>query len=482
MCKESQKQNQLDSTRPMSKTPSTASSKSKKRKSIRPLNSNDNALEEEMGLQGAEAEDAELMFVDSLIDQKLAQTQTHGPNSMLAQLLPAVVHVLKEPLKYSDDTLQLACSLALVKLMLLSPRICNQYLQLLFTLVEKSNNPLVRSQLIIGIGDLVYRFPNALEPWTSHLYLPLRDTKSVCVRMNTIRVLSHLILKEMIKTRGQIYEIALCTIDPDEKICTLAKAFFQELALRNNGLVIYNAMPDIISQLSGGECSDETNRIQSSGMPSKLTSSCAPRKISEDSFRIIVTFLFSFIKRDKQCETLIEKLCHAFRQANTSERKCRDLVFCLSKIQLSEGGIKKLKETFKWYADKLCIPAVYETFKQTILKNARKLNGIKNETKLLIDELEKQIEEIKQKGLNENNEQTDNNEETAGDSETNNEEDENVPPPKQIAAKKRANTKALSKQNVTKSNANFKKKRGTRQKVVTSSSESESDAIDSDRE
>ena len=217
-------------------------------------------------------------------------------------------------------------------------------------------------------------------------------------------------------------------------------------------------------------------------MPSKLTSSCAPRKISEDSFRIIVTFLFSFIKRDKQCETLIEKLCHAFRQANTSERKCRDLVFCLSKIQLSEGGIKKLKETFKWYADKLCIPAVYETFKQTILKNARKLNGIKNETKLLIDELEKQIEEIKQKGLNENNEQTDNNEETAGDSETNNEEDENVPPPKQIAAKKRANTKALSKQNVTKSNANFKKKRGTRQKVVTSSSESESDAIESDSE
>ncbi len=148
MCKESQKQNQLDSTRPMSKTPSTASSKSKKRKSIRPLNSNDNALEEEMGLQGAE-----LMFVDSLIDQKLAQTQTHGPNSMLAQLLPTVVHVLKEPLKYSDDTLQLACSLALVKLMLLSPRICNQYLQLLFTLVEKSNNPLVRSQLYLYITD-----------------------------------------------------------------------------------------------------------------------------------------------------------------------------------------------------------------------------------------------------------------------------------------------------------------------------------------
>jgi hypothetical protein len=44
---------------------------------------------------------------------------------------------------------------------------------------------------------------------------------------------------------------------------------------------------------------------------------------------------------------------------------------------------------------------VYDTFKQTILKNARKLPQLKNETKMLIDELEKQIEEVKQKGVGE---------------------------------------------------------------------------------
>lgn len=481
MCKENQ-ENESETAKRLSKTPSLNKTKNR-RKSIRSLNQNNNAdvnLEEEMGLQGAEAEDAELMFVESLIDQKLAQLQPHGMNSLLALIMPSIIHILKEPFKFNDEPLQLSCSLALVKLMLLSPRICNQNLQLLFTLVEKSTNPLVRSQLILGIGDLVYRFPNALEPWTSHLYFPLRDAKSTIVRMNTIRVLSHLILKEMIKTRGQIYEIALCTIDPDEKICTLSKAFFQELAMRNNGLVIYNAMPDIISQLSGGECSDKEDRIASTQVKSTLSSS-APRKINEDSFRTIVTFLFSFIKRDKQCETLIEKLCHAFRQANTSERKCRDLAFCLSKIQLSEGGVKKLKETFKWYADKLCIPAVYDTFKQVILKNARKINGIKNETKLLIDELEKQIEEIKQKGLNENNENqmTDNNEdvETAG-SEANNEDDEIMPSKQtQQQVKKRPNAKA----NTTKSKggSNFKKRKPAR-KVVTSSEESDNEDSCSD--
>jgi condensin complex subunit 1 len=198
----------------------------------------------------------------------------------------------------------------------------------------------------------------------------------------------------MIKTRGQMYEIALCTIDPEPQISSLAKLFFQELAQRNNGLVIYNAMPDIISHLSGGG-----NETSTASGASAATDQLGARAISEESFRTIVTYLFTFIKRDKQCETLIEKLCQGFRQANASERKCRDLAFCLSKIQLSENGIKKLKETFKLYADKLTIPMVYDTFKQVILRNARKLPTLRNETKLLIDELEKQIDEVKQKGI-----------------------------------------------------------------------------------
>jgi hypothetical protein len=32
-----------------------------------------------------------------------------------------------------------------------------------------------RSNLIIAVGDLTLRFPNLLEPWTSHIYQPLSD-------------------------------------------------------------------------------------------------------------------------------------------------------------------------------------------------------------------------------------------------------------------------------------------------------------------
>jgi condensin complex subunit 1 len=411
--------------------------KSNNRKSINQRQSVGGNLEEEMGLQGAEAEDVEVVLIEQISDQKVAV------NSFLSQMLQVIIHILKEPKKYKDEKLQTSCAMALVRIMLLSVKLCTPNLQLLFTLMEKSEYEQVRSQLILGVGDLVYRFPNALEPWTSHLYMPLRDC-STQVRMNTIRVLSHLILKEMIKTRGQIYEIALCTIDPNQQLSALSKLFFMELSQRNNGLVIYNSMPDIISQLSGGGCANT---------------------LTEDSFKNIISYLFTFIKRDKQCETLIEKICHAFRQANSSERKCRDLVFCLSKIQLSDSGIKKLKETFKWYADKLCIPTVYDTFKNVILKNARKLAMLKNETKLIIDELEKQIEEIKQKGL-------EGNEPEGG--ETQPENGPNEAEDQEPTQEQRTNKRVNPRMNNTKQVANKKAKNTRRRRVQESSEEDRS--------
>lgn len=51
-----------------------------------------------------------------------------------------------------------------------SSEFCDSHLRLLFTMMEKSTLPAVRSNLIIAAGDLAIRFPNLLEPWTSHLY------------------------------------------------------------------------------------------------------------------------------------------------------------------------------------------------------------------------------------------------------------------------------------------------------------------------
>ena len=57
----------------------------------------------------------------------------------------------------------------------------------------------------------------------------LRDESSH-VRKNTLMVLTHLILNDMVKVKGQISEMATCLEDKDNRISDLAKLFFLELS------------------------------------------------------------------------------------------------------------------------------------------------------------------------------------------------------------------------------------------------------------
>lgn len=55
-------------------------------------------------------------------------------------------------------------------LFVLSAPFCDSQLRLLFTMLEKSSLPTVRSNLMVVTGDLAIRFPNLVDPWTPHLY------------------------------------------------------------------------------------------------------------------------------------------------------------------------------------------------------------------------------------------------------------------------------------------------------------------------
>ena len=65
--------------------------------------------------------------------------------------------------------------------------------------------------------------------YLSIVSLRLTD-ESVLVRKNTLTVLSHLILNDMLKVKGQISLIAMCLEDSEPRIADLAKLFFHELA------------------------------------------------------------------------------------------------------------------------------------------------------------------------------------------------------------------------------------------------------------
>ena len=63
------------------------------------------------------------------------------------------------------------------------------------------------------------------------LSVRLRDACTL-VRKNTIMVLTHLILNDMIKIRGQIRLMALCLEDEENDIREMAHMFFHELSLK----------------------------------------------------------------------------------------------------------------------------------------------------------------------------------------------------------------------------------------------------------
>ena len=58
------------------------------------------------------------------------------------------------------------------------------------------------------------------------------------VRHNTLTVLTHLVLNDMVKVRGQVSEMALCLEDADERIQDMARLFFGEFKLKQQGIYI----------------------------------------------------------------------------------------------------------------------------------------------------------------------------------------------------------------------------------------------------
>ena len=50
------------------------------------------------------------------------------------------------------------------------------------------------------------------------------------VRKNSLMVLTHLIMNDMMKVKGHIARMALALRDPDSRIAALAELFFHELA------------------------------------------------------------------------------------------------------------------------------------------------------------------------------------------------------------------------------------------------------------
>ncbi|CAG8485546.1 2013_t:CDS:10 [Paraglomus brasilianum] len=288
----------------------------------------------------------------------------YGANSLLGEFGGLVAKICANRKVFNDNMLQFSATLALAKFMCVSSQYCETYLPLLFNVLEKSNDDTLRCNIIIALGDLVVLFNNIIDPEINVLYELLAD-ESLEIKRNALMVLTHLILNGMIKTRGQLGEMAKCVADENSRISNLAGQFFTELAKKENA--VYNNLPDIISNLSRGE-----------------------NAVDEDSFKRIMKFLFRFIEKDKHSENVIEKLCQRFKNLD-DKRQWRDIAYCLSQLQYKhDGSVRRLVEGFPNYQDKLQDTDVLKHFREIVNKlKARKEQS--TEMKQFIEEYEAKV-------------------------------------------------------------------------------------------
>lgn len=291
-------------------------------------------------LDGATAEDTIAEMINEVLEERLL----NDPNGLFHHFIPIVMEILKSPGKYRDERLQQAACLTLIRLMTISSRFCETNMPFLMNVMAHTKNVKNKCNIIVGLCDLTFRFPNVIQLWTSHIYGTLHE-KNDEIRLTAVKVLSHLIQHEMIRVKGQISDLAMCIVDQNQDIRNITQEFFKEISQKSN--ILYNVLPDIISRLS-----DSTVDLQ------------------EEQYHVIMRHVMGLINKDRQVESLVEKLCLRFKVTN-EERQWRDIAFCLSLLTYTEKTIKKLVDHVQHFKDKVQVDEVYECFK-IIISNTGK--------------------------------------------------------------------------------------------------------------
>ncbi|KAL2379885.1 hypothetical protein RJZ90_004959 [Blastomyces dermatitidis] len=267
------------------------------------------------------SEDDELDLIGGTTEDDFTEAMAHirerellyGPTSLLTNFGPLVAEICANNNTYPDRNLQSAATLCMAKLMCVSGEYCEKNLPLLITIMERSEDPIVRSNAVIALGDMAVCFNHLIDENTDFLYRRLNDS-DVSVKRTCLMTLTFLILAGQVKVKGQLGEMAKCLEDDDKRIADLARMFFTELASKDNA--VYNHFVDMFSLLS------------------------TEKGLEEDALRRIIKFLAGFVEKDKHAKQLAEKLAARLARCE-SERQWNDVVYALSLLAHKNEEITK---------------------------------------------------------------------------------------------------------------------------------------------
>jgi condensin complex subunit 1 len=318
-------------------TPNESAASAKRLSEIAPQNPE----ETEEDLIGATADDTVADQITLIGEKEIL----YSAESLLRRFVPMVTEILKFPQKFKSPELQQTAVLSLIRIMSISSVFCEDNIPFLMNVFQHSKNIKIKCNIIIGMSDFTFRFPNVIEPWSGQLYSTLHE-KDNELRLTAVKILAHLISHEMILVKGQISDLALCLVDEKQEIRVITEQFFKEIANKSN--ILYNTLPDIISRLSDPNLN-----------------------LEEAKYQLIMKHIIGLVNKDRQVESLVEKLCFRFK-ITVQERQWRDIAYCLSLLSYNEKTVKKLIENVKFFKDKVQVQEVYDSFRM-IISNTLKL-------------------------------------------------------------------------------------------------------------
>ncbi|EJS42544.1 ycs4p [Saccharomyces arboricola H-6] len=272
----------------------------------------DNGNDEELDMIGGTNEDD---FTDAI--QFVKENELlFGEKSILGKFCPIVEEIVSNSGRFSDRMLQRTATLCLEKLMCLSSKYCEKRLPLLITVMEKSPDPIIRSNAVLGLGDMAVCFNNLVDENTDYLYRRLHD-ENLMVQRTCLMTVTFLILAGQVKVKGQLGEMAKCLDNPDQGISDMCRLFFTELASKDNA--IYNGFIDIFSNLS-------TDNL-----------------LGKESFKRIIKFLLTFIDKERHQKQLNEKLVGRLKKCGT-QKQWDDIAFVLYNLPYKNEDVTALLE------------------------------------------------------------------------------------------------------------------------------------------
>jgi len=247
--------------------------------------------------------------------------------------------------------------------MCISNKFCNENLNVLFDILESDKiHPALKLNVCVAFGDLVNRFPNTLQTQISKYFNCLKSSDIQVVRHAMI-VISHLVLNDMLKLKGEIVEICMLLESEDQRLKDLVNLFFFELNKKGTN-VIYNVIPKALAKLNNEY-----------------------KHLDYNKFQNIMKNLIKYVEKDKQTELLIDKLFNKLKSSN-DVNEWRNTTFCLSLLNYTEKSVNKLLELYQNLKEKIDDELVFENF-QAIFIKFRKNSG--NVNKENLEELERKF-------------------------------------------------------------------------------------------